>query len=100
MVKASAQNTVADSKDTEETTEPTSPRVIAEWIGSESSPRVDRRTAREITKKQAKDNLLMTVTRDLKWTHATAYRADITDEPDSFKEWIGGQAEFKVTEED
>lgn len=97
MVKAAASTTVAESNDTPE---PTGPRTIAEWVGSEGSPRVDGATAREISKKDAKTGLVMNLTRDLRWAHETAYRADVTDEPDSFKEWLGTQPEFKVTEED
>lgn len=97
MPKAQTQTdtTVADSNDTETT----GTKVIAEWLGSDGAPRVHGRSARTITRKQAKDGLLMDLTRDLRWGHETAYRADITDEPASFQEWIGKQKEFKITEE-
>lgn len=99
MPKAQPQTEVAESNDAVQDT-PTGPRTIAEWKGTERRPRVDRASVRRITRKEAKDSLLMTLTRDLEWGPGTAYRADITDEPDSFKEWMAGQKEFKVTTEE
>jgi len=98
MVKASANSVATSNEDVAD--EPTGSRVIAEWIGDAASPRIKGSTSRELTKAQVKDGLLMTLTRDLTWTHATAYRADVTDESDAFKDWLHEQKEFKVTEED
>ena len=84
---------------TSDVAESNGPRVIAEWVGSNAALRLDRFTARTISQKEAKNGLLMDLTRDLRWGHETAYRADVTDEPEAFKEWLKGQSEFKVTEE-
>lgn len=92
MAKAGAQ-----SNDSEP--EVTGPRVIAEWIGSPRSPRIDKRSARVITKKDMKDNVLMEVTQDFAWGPATQYRQDVTDETEAFHEWLKATKEFKVTEE-
>ena len=89
----------AGSTEVAESNEPTGPKVIAEWVGSPASPRIDGRTVRTISKKEAKDGLIMDLTRDLRWGHETAYRADVSDESDAFREWLGKQPEFKITEE-
>lgn len=96
MAKAGSTGAVADSNDAEDT--PTT-KVIAEWIGSERSPRLHGRTARSISRKQAKEGLIMDLTRDLRWGPETAYRADITDEVPAFREWLENSKEFKITEE-
>lgn len=97
MPKA-ATNSDANSNDvTDEET--AGPRVIAEWIGDDRNPRMKGFSSRTITKKQAKDGLLMDLTRDLRWGKETAYRADVTAEGEPFKEWLKEQKEFKVTEE-
>jgi len=99
MAKATANTAsepVADSNDTEEAS---GPMQVAEWVGSEKSPRVDGRSVRRMTKADVKKSLVMELTRDLEWGPATAYRVDISNESESFKEWIGKQKEFKVTEE-
>jgi hypothetical protein len=92
-------NVVAESNETE----PTTTKVIAEWVGSESSPRLQGRlqsgTARELTRKQVKDGLVMDITKDLRWDHTTNFRVDVTDQPQPFIEWLDKQSEFKVTEE-
>lgn len=92
---ASDTNSVAESNEADAPTT----KVIAEWVGSESSPRMDRGTARELTKKQVKDGLVMDITKDLRWGPESNFRVDVTDEPEPFKEWLKGQKEFKVTEE-
>lgn len=79
--------------------ESTGPKVIAEWVGSDTSPRVKTRTARVITVKDAKNVLIMDITRDYRWGHETAYRADVSAEPEPFQNWLREQSEFKVTEE-
>lgn len=85
-------DSVAEGNDSEK-------KIIAEWVGSNTSPRIKGRTERKISVKDAKDGLLMDLTRDLRWGPETAYRADVTAEPESFKNWLEEQAEFKVTEE-
>jgi hypothetical protein len=74
-------------------------KIIAEWIGSNTSPRIKGRTERKISIKEAKDGLLMDLTRDLRWGPETAYRADVSAEPEAFQNWLREEAEFKVTEE-
>jgi hypothetical protein len=92
MAKAGAQ-----SNDSEP--EVTGPRVIAEWVGSDKSPRIDKRSARVISKKDMKDNVLMEIKSDYAWGPATAYRQDVTEESEAFQEWLKASKEFKVTEE-
>lgn len=102
MVKASA-NKVAESNDAdpaEGAQEGAEKRIICEWIGDDANPRVKGRTARELTRKQVGDNLLMKASRDLYWGHETAYRADVSEENETFLNWLKEQPEFKVTEED
>lgn len=98
MAKPQAQTTVADSNDAVQD-EPTGPKFIAEWTGSDLNPRIDGRTARTISKKEAKDGLIMDLTRDLRWGPETAYRADVTAEVPAFREWLVNSKEFKITEE-
>ena len=74
-------------------------KIIAEWIGDLQSPRIEGRTARSISKKEAEDGLIIDLTRELRWGPETAYRADVTAEPESFHEWLRKQPAFKVTEE-
>lgn len=78
---------------------PKGPKTIAEWVGDNTAPRIDGRTARVLTKKEAENGLIMDLTRDLRWGPETAYRADVTGEPEAFHEWLKKQPEFKVTEE-
>ena len=91
--KASTATAETDAKSND-----SSKRYIAEWKGTDASPRIDGATAREISRKEAKDGLLMETTRDIRWDHEHAYRADVTDEPEAFREWLGKNG-FKVTEE-
>lgn len=90
-------NSVAESN--EETEAPATTKVIAEWVGSEASPRVEGRTARSLSKKDVQDSLVMEITKNLHWGPDTNYRVDVTDESEQFREWLGKQQEFKVTEE-
>lgn len=101
MAKTQASSEVADSNEpaATEADAPVTTKTIAEWTGSETSPRLDGPTARSISRKEAKDGLIMDLTKDLRWGNETAYRQDITDEPESFKEWLRKSGEFKVTEE-
>lgn len=102
MVKATAKS-VAESNDAvdDEVTDTEAPttKVIAEWIGDDRNPRMGKHSAREITKKQAKEGLLMELTRDLRWGPETAFRADVTAEGEPFQNWLRDAKEFKVTEE-
>lgn len=91
MVKAASSEPAVS-----EAEEPTGPRVIAEWIGSEKYKRVDGATARVITKKDMKDTVLMDITEDLVWGPATHYRQDITGESNEFKEWLEKDKSFKI----
>lgn len=99
---ASDTNSVADSNEADQAEQPTT-KVIAEWVGSESSPRMSGRlqsgTARELTRKQVKEHLVMDITKDLLWSSATNFRVDVTDQPSQFQDWLRDQKEFKVTEE-
>lgn len=97
MAKTTSSDAVADSN--EPAQDATTTKVIAEWVGHDNSPRLNRFTAREITKKQAKEGLVMDITKDLRWSHDTNYRVDVSDQPEPFQEWLRGQKEFKVTEE-
>lgn len=98
MPKASANTATDPAEDVADSNE-AGPRVIAEWVGDDHNPRMKGFSARVITKKQAKESLLMELTRDLRWGKETAYRADVTDESEPFKDWLREAKEFKVTEE-
>lgn len=100
MPKASTSAVAAsnDAVEDEATDAPTT-KVIAEWIGDDKNPRMKGFSARVITKKQAQESLLMELTRDLRWGKETAYRADVTEEGEPFKNWLREAKEFKVTEE-
>lgn len=80
-------------------TDSTGVRTIAEWVGDETTPRIDGITARELTQKDMMDGVLMETTRDLRWGPETSYRADISAENQSFKDWLAKDASFKITEE-
>ena len=77
----------------------TDKKIVAEWVGDLQSPRIDGRTSRSLSIKEAADGLIMDLTRDLRWGPETAYRADVSAEPEAFHEWLRKQPEFKVTEE-
>lgn len=101
MAKTSTSdtNSVAESNDAEAG----GTKVIAEWVGNERHPRfqghLNSHTARELTKKQVKDGLVMDITKDIRWGPETNYRVDVTDQPSQFQDWLREQKEFKVTEE-
>jgi hypothetical protein len=74
-------------------------KLIAEWVGSDRSPRIKGQSARELSKKDVKDGLVMDITKNLRWGPETNYRVDVTEQPEPFQNWLREQAEFKVTEE-
>jgi hypothetical protein len=100
MAKTSANdtNSVAESNDVE-AAEATGTKLIAEWVGSDNSPRVEGHSARKLSRKDVKDGLVMDITKDLNWGPETNYRVDVTDQPEPFLNWLREQKEFKVTEE-
>jgi len=100
MAKTNTNVTASDADtDVADSNEAASTKTIAEWVGNETSPRVDGRTARSLSRKDVKDSLVMDITKDLHWGHETNYRVDVSDQPEQFREWLGNQQEFKVTEE-
>lgn len=79
------------------TEEPTKSRVIAEWVGDATHP-VMQGSARELSKKDVKESLVMELTRDLRWGPESRHRADVSDESSEFIQWLKDEPEFKVTE--
>lgn len=74
-------------------------RLIAEWLGNEASPRVEGRTARRITKAEAKKSGEWEIPDNLLWSADNHYRVDVSDTPDSFREMLAKDKSFKITEE-
>ena len=93
VTASEADTDVADSNEAATT------KVIAEWVGNDASPRIEGRTARSLSRKDVKDSLVMDITKDLHWGPETNYRVDVSEQPEPFREWLGKQPEFKVTEE-
>jgi hypothetical protein len=75
------------------------PTLVAEWTGTPESPRVDGVSIREVSKKDVKDHLVMTIPRDMRWGPETNYRMDVSDFPDNFIDWMKKEGEWKVSEE-
>lgn len=72
-------------------------KIIAEWVGTARLPAM-KGTARALTQKEVEQSLVMDITRDLRWGSETSFRANVTDEPTEFIDWLKANDEFKVTE--
>lgn len=85
-----ADESVASSNDT---------KLIAEWVGNDRTPRIQGQSARELSKKDVSEGLVMDITKNLRWGPETSYRVDVSEQPEPFQNWLREQSEFKVTEE-
>ena len=54
---------------------------------------------REITKRQAKDGLVVDIDEDLEWNAANNHRVDVTGLPEVFLDYLEKDPAFKVAEE-
>jgi hypothetical protein len=70
-------------------------RLIATYLPGGGHPGF----VREITKKQARDGLVVEIDEDLEWNAANNHRVDVTGLPDEFIDYLKKDPAFRVREE-
>lgn len=91
MARTTTDPAVTDSEETG----PKGPRTIATYLPGGGTPGI----VRKITKKDAKDGLLVDLEDDVVWDHTTNHRADVTGLPEGLIEYLKSDPKFRVREE-
>ena len=90
MASKATDPAVTDSEETSK-----GPKTIATYLPGSGSPHI----VRKITKKDAKDGLLVDLDGDLVWDHTTMHRVDVTGLSEGLLEYLKADPDFRVREE-